>query len=109
MALLSQFERYEGYIFTECSLLYEGWFYVENSKSHKKNNIYIISLFFLFAGHQTLLFFSTTCHIEICFIYLINFIWIQRSSSLPNYNFVFFSMHLFLRYVFFYIISLTLN
>ncbi len=48
MALLSQFERYEGYIFTECSLLYEGWFYVENSKSQKKKNIYIyiISLFF---------------------------------------------------------------
>ncbi len=32
MALLSQYERYEGYIFTECSLPYEGWFYVENSK-----------------------------------------------------------------------------
>ncbi len=33
MALLSQFERYEGYIFTECSLPYEGWFYLEHSKS----------------------------------------------------------------------------
>ncbi len=35
MALLSQYLRYKGYIFTESSLPYEGWFYVENSKSQK--------------------------------------------------------------------------
>ncbi len=34
MTLLSQF-RYEGYIFTEYALLYEGRFYVENRKSQK--------------------------------------------------------------------------
>ncbi len=39
MALLSQFERYEGKFFTECSLPYEGWFYVENSKSQKKSTL----------------------------------------------------------------------
>ncbi len=36
MALLSQYYRYQGYIFTERSLPCEGWFYVENSKSQKK-------------------------------------------------------------------------
>ncbi len=37
MTLLSQYYRYKGYIFTECSLPYEGWFYVENSKSQKQD------------------------------------------------------------------------
>ncbi len=37
MALLSQYQRYQGYIFTECSLPFEEWFYVENSKSQKKS------------------------------------------------------------------------
>ncbi len=35
MALLSQYYRYIVYIFTEHSLAYEGWFFVEKSKSHK--------------------------------------------------------------------------
>ncbi len=29
MALLSQYQRYQEYIFTECSLQYVGWFYAE--------------------------------------------------------------------------------
>ncbi len=33
MTLISQYERYKGDISTECSLPYEGWFFVENSKS----------------------------------------------------------------------------
>ncbi len=35
MALLSQYLRYKGYIFTEHSLPYEEWFFVEKSKSQK--------------------------------------------------------------------------
>ncbi len=35
MALLSQYERYQEYIFTECSLQYIQWFYAENSQSQK--------------------------------------------------------------------------
>ncbi len=35
MTLLSQYYRYKGNIFTECSLPYEGWLFVENSKSQK--------------------------------------------------------------------------
>ncbi len=36
MTLLSQYYRYKDAISTEYSLLYDGWFSVENSKSQKK-------------------------------------------------------------------------
>ncbi len=36
MTLLSQYYRYKGYIFTECSLQYEGWYFVENCNTQKK-------------------------------------------------------------------------
>ncbi len=38
MTLLSQYEIYKGYIFTECSLTYDGCFLVENRKS--QNNYF---------------------------------------------------------------------
>ncbi len=40
MTLLSQYYRYKGYIFTECSLPYEGWFFfLEYCKSQKKKTL----------------------------------------------------------------------
>ncbi len=37
MTFLSQYLRYKGYIFTECSLPYEGGCFVENCKSQKND------------------------------------------------------------------------
>ncbi len=37
MTLLSQYLRYKCYIFTECSLPYEGGCFVENCKSQKND------------------------------------------------------------------------
>ncbi len=35
MTLLSQYYRYKGYIFTECSLPYEGWFFCRKQQMRK--------------------------------------------------------------------------
>ncbi len=36
MVLLSQYQRYQEYTFTECSLQYVGGFYADDSKKKKK-------------------------------------------------------------------------
>ncbi len=59
MILLSQYKIYIGYIFTECSLPYVGWFFVEKKQITKK----LLKLGFHREGHKCCL------HMQIILVY----------------------------------------